>query len=45
VFHYVGDPESKSGANVTHGVMRRLGEAGFTRVKRRPQAFGVLALK
>jgi predicted methyltransferase len=45
VFHYVGDPESKSGANVTRGVVRRLGEAGFTRVKRRPEAFGVLALK
>jgi hypothetical protein len=45
LFHYVGDPESKSGANVTRGVVRRLGEAGFTRVKRRPEAFGVLALK
>jgi predicted methyltransferase len=45
LFHYVGDPASKSGANVTRGVVRRLGEAGFTRVKRRPEAFGVLALK
>jgi uncharacterized protein len=45
MFHYIGDPESKSGARVTAGVVRRLQEAGFTRVVPRPQAFGVLAYK
>ncbi len=43
LFHYVGDPESRSGANVTRGVLRRLAEAGFRDVRRRPEAFGVLA--
>ncbi len=45
LFHYIGDPESKSGARTTKGVVRRLLEAGFTRVLPRPQAFGVVALK
>jgi predicted methyltransferase len=45
LFHYVGDPESKSGRNTTRGVMRRLQDAGFSRVRRRPRAFGVLAIK
>jgi len=45
MFHYIGDPESKSGANVTRGVMRRLEQAGFARVQRKPAAFGVMAYK
>ena len=45
LFHYVGNPESKSGANITRGVIRRLQEAGFPRVLRRPRAFGVVAFK
>lgn len=45
LFHYVGDPNSKSGRNVTHGVNRRLQEAGFTRITKRPEAFGLLAYK
>ncbi len=45
LFHYVGDPESKSGQGVTRGVVRRLGEVGFTRVVRRPEAFGLVAYK
>lgn len=45
LFHYVGDPESKSGRGVTRGVVRRLEEAGFRQVVRRPRAFGVVALK
>jgi len=45
LFHYVGNPESKSGHNITRGVMRRLQEAGFSRVTRRPRAFGVVAFK
>jgi predicted methyltransferase len=45
LFHYIGNPDSKSGRNVTRGAVRRLGEAGFRRVKPRPQAFGVVAYK
>src|ERR1044071_8608457 len=45
IFHYIGDPESKSGARVTAGVIRRLQEAGFKRVVRAPRAFGVVAHK
>jgi uncharacterized protein len=45
LFHYIGDPDSKSGARTTRGVVRRLREAGFSRVQHKPRAFGVLALK
>jgi predicted methyltransferase len=45
MFHYVGNPESKSGGSVTRGVVRRLHEAGFSRVVPRPEAFGVVAHK
>jgi predicted methyltransferase len=45
LFHYIGDPESKHGLRVTKGVVRRLREAGFPRVERRPEAFGVVAEK
>lgn len=44
LFHYIGNPESKSGQSVTAGVIRRLRQAGFTRVVRRPEAFGVVAM-
>lgn len=45
IFHYIGNPESKSGSRVTQGVVSRLKKAGFSRVVTRPDAFGVLALK
>ena len=45
LFHYIGDLNSKSGGSVTKGVLRRLQEAGFTRITRRPEAFGVVAYK
>jgi predicted methyltransferase len=45
LFHYVGDPESKSGHSVTAGVVRRLEQAGFRQVKRVQRAFGVVAVK
>ncbi|MEJ2753897.1 MAG: methyltransferase domain-containing protein, partial [Chloroflexota bacterium] len=45
LFHYIGDPKSRSGRNVTRGVVRRLQESGFKRVKPYPQAFGVVAYK
>lgn len=44
-FHYIGDPESNVGRRVTTGVLRRLQDAGFRRVVRHPEAFGVVALK
>jgi uncharacterized protein len=45
LFHYIGDPQSASGRRTTAGALRRLQSAGFTRVTRRPEAFGVLAQK
>ncbi len=45
VFHYVGDLNSRSGRGVGDGVVRRLKEAGFIRVQRRLDAFGVIASK
>lgn len=43
LFHYIGDPDSASGRNITRGVIRRLQESGFSRIVRRPEAFGVVA--
>jgi predicted methyltransferase len=45
MFHYVGDPDSRSGRNVMRGVVRRLQEVGFSRVVRKPGAFGLVAYK
>lgn len=45
LFHYVGDPDSKASGGVTRGVMRRLQEAGFSRVVGRAGAYGVVAYK
>lgn len=45
LFHYIGDPDSKSGHNLTAGVIRRLEQVGFTQVRRAPRAFGVVAVK
>ena len=45
LFHYIGDLDSQSGRRVTAGIMRRLQEAGFRGVTRRPEAFGVVAYK
>jgi predicted methyltransferase len=45
LFHYIGRLESKQGGGVARGVVRRLKEAGFDRVDRRPEAFGVVAYK
>lgn len=45
LFHYIGDLNSKSGSTVTKGALRRLQEAGFTRIVRHPEAFGVVAYK
>lgn len=45
LFHYIANPDSKQGATVTRGVIRRLGEARFGRISRRAEAFGVVASK
>ena len=45
LFHYIGDPQSKSGKNVTRGVIQRLKESGFRNIRSVPQAFGVVAEK
>ncbi len=45
LYHYIGDPESKASGGVTKGALRRLQEAGFARVVRKPEAFGVVAYK
>ncbi|MGI6741497.1 MAG: class I SAM-dependent methyltransferase [Brevefilum sp.] len=44
LFHYVGDPNSRTGASTTRGVVSRLRNAGFI-VSPKPKAFGVLAEK
>jgi uncharacterized protein len=43
LFHYIGDADSPSGGRTTRGVVKRLGEAGFSRVTVLREAFGVLA--
>ena len=45
MFHYIGDPESRTGSSTTRGVVRRLQEAGFKKVITQPLAFGVTAHK
>lgn len=45
LFHYVGDPTSKLGKRMTTGVIERLQAAGFRRVVRKAEAFGVVAYK
>lgn len=45
MFHYIGDLQSKSGRTIVRGVVRRLGEAGFSRIVRRPEAFGLVVYK
>ncbi len=45
LYHYIGDPNSKASGGVTKGVLKRLQEAGFARVVRRPEAYGVVGYK
>ncbi len=45
LFHYIGDPNSRSGRNITRGVIERLTSVGFSHITRQPRAFGVLARK
>ena len=45
LFHYIGDPNSKASGSVTRGALKRLQEAGFARVVRNIEAYGVVAYK
>ncbi len=45
LFHYIGNLDSKSSGTVARGALKRLQESGFTRVVKRPEAFGVVAYK
>ena len=45
LFHYIGNPESRSMMNVTRGMSDRLRTAGFSVVRPWPEAFGVIAEK
>ncbi len=45
VFHYIGNPKSKSGRSVTNSVIQRFQDVGFTRIQHRPRAFGIVAQK
>jgi uncharacterized protein len=45
LFHYIGDPEGRTGRRTTDGVIQRLRAAGFERVDRRPKAYGVVAYR
>jgi predicted methyltransferase len=45
LFHYIGDLDSRSGHGVARGVVRRLQEAGFAQIVRKPAAFGVVAAR
>ena len=45
LFHYIANPDSKQGATITRGVIRRLEEVGFAKVVKRPEAFGVVTAK
>ncbi|MDY6873193.1 MAG: spermine synthase [Chloroflexota bacterium] len=44
LFHYIGNPDSRTGASVGRGVVDRLRKAGFS-VMPKAKAFGVLARK
>jgi predicted methyltransferase len=45
LYHYIGDPNSKASGGITKGALKRLKEAGFARVVRKPEAYGVVAYK
>lgn len=45
LFHYIGNPTSPSGVRTTRGVIQRLKQAGFSRIKPAKSAFGVVASK
>ena len=44
LFHYLGDLEGGIGGKMLPGVVRRLGQAGFGRIERHPEAYGISAV-
>jgi hypothetical protein len=44
LYHYIGNPNSRLGASIGRGVVKRLRQVGFS-VSPKPKAFGVLAQK
>jgi predicted methyltransferase len=45
LFHYTGNLKSGEGSQVSRGAIKRLKEAGFTRIVPKYEAFGVVAFK
>lgn len=45
LFHYIGNPQTPTGRNVTRGVLERLRQVGFRSLRKVPLAFGVVAVK
>lgn len=43
LFHYICDPDSSLGKKLWPGVIRRLNAAGFKRIERHPEAYGLTA--
>lgn len=44
LFHYICDPDSGLGKRLWPGVMKRLTNAGFRRLERHPEAYGLTAI-
>jgi predicted methyltransferase len=44
IYHYIGDPNSKESGGQYGSVAERLRRAGFSKVEKVPQAFGVVAV-
>ena len=45
LYHYIGDLESRSGRVVAKGAVRRLQDAGFTKIIRHFESFGLVCAK
>ncbi|MAG16357.1 hypothetical protein CMO88_04820 [Candidatus Woesearchaeota archaeon] len=45
IFHYMGNPENEQGKDFVKGVIKRLKEAGFKKIKERPDILGITAQK
>lgn len=45
LFHYIGDPASKTGSRTTGGVIKRLTTIGFKKILSKPNAFGIHCTK
>jgi len=45
MFHYIGNPESKSVATIFKSVIKKLKEIGFQKVEIKGEAFGIVTTK